>query len=78
MLHPSQRLCPNLRPVYPCIQLIVHEPAYGNVVAADQIQSMFDLLRRVVWACRRGGEDALDCLGEDEVCGLVVADELSG
>lgn len=39
---------------------------------------MFDLLGGVVWACRRGGEDALDRLREDEVGGLIVTEKLTG
>lgn len=78
MLHSAQRLSPDLGPIDSSFQLVVNEPADSDVIATDQIQPMFDLLGRVVWACRRGGEDALDRLREDEVGGLIVAEKLTG
>ena len=59
MLHPAQRIGPDLGPIDPHLRLLVDESADGNIIAAYQIQPVLHLLACILRV--RAGEDPLDC-----------------
>ena len=71
MLHGAQRIGLDGGPVDAVLGLLIHEPAHGHVVAADQVQAVLHLLAGLVAVGRR--KDALDRGRQYQVRRLVVA-----
>ena len=76
MLHPSQNIASDLRPVNRCIQLFIQQSTDSHVLSTYQIEPMGNLL--AIFRVILRPNDALDCFLEDQVGQLVAGKERAG